>query len=224
MPTKTANKRKPKIKEKPALAELAKQIIASHDKTRNAEWESFASALRTGNLLKQAKAQLKHGKWKGWVLKNCKFAIREAQRYLRIAKYASKLKEFQAEKKLSLREALALLGKKEKDEAGAVPLLVTLTDLEEAMSRDKPTWTANDLEHKFVEAKADQFIRGFIRLAGKRAKGKDGPSPAITITAFIGALKDALTLDRVMSIVSPVPKPDPQPNKKSKVATRDVGQ
>jgi hypothetical protein len=67
-----------------ALAGLAKQINQAHSCCRAAAMSIVESAIKTGELLAQAKAALPHGEWQGWVAKNCTFAMRQAENYLRL--------------------------------------------------------------------------------------------------------------------------------------------
>jgi hypothetical protein len=67
----------------PELAELAARINAEHDLCVASATQAVARAIEVGRLLAEAKGQVRHGEWAGWVVEHCSFGIREAQRYMR---------------------------------------------------------------------------------------------------------------------------------------------
>ena len=59
--------------------ELAAQINAAHSETVAAARCSLDHALRTGALLTEAKATLRHGEWGRWLAHNCTVSERTAR-------------------------------------------------------------------------------------------------------------------------------------------------
>ncbi len=225
----TSKDKKPKsvglaAKKKPNLKALATRINASHQKAKDAEWSGLASVFETGRLLQEAKKAVGHGAWGPWVSKNCGFTIREAQRYLFVAKHHDEIKKLKATKaKLSLRECLALLGeqqfaqkgKTKKCASSTLPLAITKADFEVAAGSAKPTWAAGSTEQVFVEKKAERLIREIVRLAGEPTQGTSAPALASARTAvgLLDALKATLTLDRVAQALGVPGGFPPEPEK-----------
>jgi hypothetical protein len=69
-----------------SLVELAARIRAEHEATSTALKSSVEHAMKAGDLLIEAKAQLKHGQWLPWLAEHCVMSERTAQLYMRIAK------------------------------------------------------------------------------------------------------------------------------------------
>jgi hypothetical protein len=66
-----------------SLADLAARIRAEHEAAGGALKRSLQHAIAAGELLLEAKAQLKHGQWLPW-LESCGISERTAQRYIRL--------------------------------------------------------------------------------------------------------------------------------------------
>jgi hypothetical protein len=69
-----------------SLADLAARIRAEHEATSTALRNSVEHAMAAGDLLIEAKTQLKHGQWLPWLAEHCAMSERTAQLYMRIAK------------------------------------------------------------------------------------------------------------------------------------------
>jgi hypothetical protein len=69
-----------------SLTDLAARIRAEHEATAAALTSSVDHAMTAGDLLIEAKAQLKHGQWLPWLTEHCAMSERTAQLYMRIAK------------------------------------------------------------------------------------------------------------------------------------------
>jgi hypothetical protein len=69
-----------------SLTDLAVRIKAEHQATSDALKTSVEHAIKAGELLLEAKEQLKHGQWLPWLLNHCEISERSAQLYMRIAK------------------------------------------------------------------------------------------------------------------------------------------
>jgi hypothetical protein len=92
----------------PSLDVLAGRIRAEHEQVGRALTSALDHALRAGDLLIEAKAQLGHGQWLPWLAEHCRFAERTAQAYMRLARNREQLKA-QSVADLGVGEALALL-------------------------------------------------------------------------------------------------------------------
>lgn len=68
------------------LATLADQINAEHRACDEALRKGLAHAVRAGELLVEAKAQVKHGQWEQWVAQNFEGSARTAQAYMKVAR------------------------------------------------------------------------------------------------------------------------------------------
>jgi hypothetical protein len=67
--------------------ELAEAINRAHLSRLAADRDSLAHAVRAGELLQQAKGQLRHGEWAEWVAEHCRFTTRTAQLYMQVYRY-----------------------------------------------------------------------------------------------------------------------------------------
>jgi hypothetical protein len=94
-----------------SLTDLAARIRIEHEATADSLRRSIEHAMTAGDLLIEAKAQVKHGEWLPWLDEHCGMAERTAQLYMRIAKgrevIESKIRSGVAD--LSLNQAAALL-------------------------------------------------------------------------------------------------------------------
>jgi hypothetical protein len=68
-----------------SLADLAARIRAEHEAAGGALKRSLQHAIAAGELLLEAKAQLRHGQWLPW-LESCGISERTAQRYIRLVR------------------------------------------------------------------------------------------------------------------------------------------
>lgn len=92
------------------LAELAKRINAAHDAFETGMRQSLTAAAEAGELLINAKEQLRHGEWLPWLSDNFRGSHDMASRYMKLA---GRLPEIEANfanvRNLSLSGALRLL-------------------------------------------------------------------------------------------------------------------
>jgi hypothetical protein len=94
-----------------SLADLAARIRAEHE-AASADFNSgLRHAMAAGELLLEAKAQLKHGDWQPWLNEHCQVAERTAQGYMRVARSFNNLDDIKAQRvaDLSFRDALRSL-------------------------------------------------------------------------------------------------------------------
>jgi hypothetical protein len=92
-----------------SLVELAARIRAEHDSAGAAIKRTIEHAIAAGELLLEAKAQLKHGQWMPWLKDHCGLSDRTARAYMRVAKNKDKLSENGNVADLSLRGAMDAL-------------------------------------------------------------------------------------------------------------------
>lgn len=67
---------------------LARDINRHHEACRAADGEAMGHALRAGELLLEAKAQVPHGGWAPWVAEHCRCSMRTAQLYMQLWRWA----------------------------------------------------------------------------------------------------------------------------------------
>ena len=91
------------------LISLADQINNEHRMGELAARDAIEHAIKAGELLIQAKAQVKHGEWLPWVRKTLTVTPRQAQKYIRVANHKEKLANTSESSHLSINEALAVL-------------------------------------------------------------------------------------------------------------------
>jgi Protein of unknown function (DUF3102) len=68
------------------LVDIAHRIRNEHSAACAGIKVTVAHALAAGDLLIEAKAQLKHGQWLPWLKEHCEISERTAQNYMRLAK------------------------------------------------------------------------------------------------------------------------------------------
>lgn len=90
------------------LADIAAQINGMHVRANAQAREALATAKACGELLIRAKAEVKHGDWLPWIAANLSFGPRQAQKYIKLARYWDEL-EAKSNSHFSLDEALSLL-------------------------------------------------------------------------------------------------------------------
>lgn len=76
-----------------SLDTLALEIMAAHRAALGASASALDHGRHAGDLLIQAKKQLRHGEWLRWVSANCDLSIRMMQVYMQIARGWSRLEE-----------------------------------------------------------------------------------------------------------------------------------
>jgi hypothetical protein len=124
------------------LPKLAEQINAEHALAEAALREGLLHARAAGNLLVQAKSQLKHGQWLPWLKANVRFSERTAQAYMQVAKRWSELEsKAQSLADLTFEGGLHLLAAPKENEPTPepAPKAQALADLpfQDAASADK---------------------------------------------------------------------------------------
>ncbi len=103
-----------------SLTDLAARIKAEHNAVVAAFRHGIEHAIRTGELLLEAKAQLPHGEWGSWLEANCEISERSASRYMRLARHRSELESKTATvADLTLNAATQLLAPEEPKEPRA---------------------------------------------------------------------------------------------------------
>jgi hypothetical protein len=92
------------------LADLAKRIRVEHEAYVAAVKQSLSRAMAAGEMLIEAKAQLKHGEWRPWLAERCGIPERTASRYMKLARNRTTIEaEIGHVADLTVRAAVALL-------------------------------------------------------------------------------------------------------------------
>jgi hypothetical protein len=76
-----------------ALASLATRANIEHAAFEATASAAVAHAIACGEALIEAKAQLRHGQWLSWLADHVEFNDRQAQRYMQIARNASRVSD-----------------------------------------------------------------------------------------------------------------------------------
>lgn len=76
-----------------AHLDIAAQINSHHDACQQSGSIALNHAMEVGRLLEQARRSCKHGEWGEWLNKNCKFAPRTAQQYVRLWKSREQIEQ-----------------------------------------------------------------------------------------------------------------------------------
>jgi hypothetical protein len=104
------------------LADLAVQINAEHRQFEDAISSSLANARKAGELLPQAKGQLRHGKWLLWLRENRQVTPRTAQRYMLVAsRWEELVGKCDTVSHLTFQQTVRLLTTPSGQEGGASP-------------------------------------------------------------------------------------------------------
>ena len=85
------------------LGHLATQISEEHRFCTEFLSEGVQHALKAGELLLEAKKQVQHGNWLGWLQESFEFSVRTAQLYMRVAREYPLLPKTKRVAHLSLR-------------------------------------------------------------------------------------------------------------------------
>jgi hypothetical protein len=92
-----------------SLTDLAARIKTWHTAVAAALKDSVRHGIAAGELLLEAKAQLKHGEWLPWLRDHVEISERTAQLYMRLAKNRAEIESATAVADLTLNEATAML-------------------------------------------------------------------------------------------------------------------
>jgi hypothetical protein len=93
-----------------SLADLAARIRKEHEAASIAMRRTVEHAMAAGDLLLEAKTQLKHGQWLPWLKGNCALSDRTARLYMSLAKGRSTVEaEIGNVADLTVRRAVALV-------------------------------------------------------------------------------------------------------------------
>jgi hypothetical protein len=99
-----------------SLTDLAVRIRQEHEASAGAIERGAQHAMNAGDLLIEAKAQLKHGQWLPWLRDHCSMSERTAQLYMRMAKARPEVEaNTQHVADLSLRGAMAVIAPDERE-------------------------------------------------------------------------------------------------------------
>ena len=96
-----------------SLTDLAARIRTEHRAASDKMSEALLHAMTAGELLIEAKDQLKHGQWLPWLRDHCSISTRTAQLYMRVGASRAEIEAAKAQSvahlDLTLNEAAALL-------------------------------------------------------------------------------------------------------------------
>jgi hypothetical protein len=98
----------------PTLEELTAAIRKGHSEVETALLTAVVRAIETGKSLIAAKKQVGHGNFENYVSIECRFTVRTAQNYMRLAKHEAKVRQLLAHKNegrsyLTMNEALKFI-------------------------------------------------------------------------------------------------------------------
>jgi hypothetical protein len=136
------------------LTELAARINEAYEAVASAQKGTLEFAIKTGELLQEAKNKLKHGEWSKWRELNCtKIPARTAAAYMQLAKHQARLgPNRQRAADLSIRGALRAIkpGQKtrqqpKKSKPNLVGLLHDLAAEELLAALEAAQWDADKL-------------------------------------------------------------------------------
>ena len=120
-----------------SLPALAESINREHAAAESTARTALSHAINAGKMLAEAKTAVGHGAWSAWVADNCRFSLRTAQVYVRLAADADGLTNAQATALLTITDAVRLLGGQD----------------------DPPPWTAGHLVQQTKAAVGRLFAR-----------------------------------------------------------------
>jgi hypothetical protein len=92
-----------------SLTDLAARIRSEHEAATGAMRRSLEHGMAAGELLLEAKAQLKHGQWGPWLTEHCAIPYSTAALYMKLARRRSEIEQISNVRDLSLRGAVGLL-------------------------------------------------------------------------------------------------------------------
>jgi Protein of unknown function (DUF3102) len=92
-----------------SLTDLAARINAAHESVQAAMRRTLEHAMAAGDLLREARQQLKHGRWLPWLAENCSIPARTATLYMRLAANRSTIEQTGNVADLTIRGALEAL-------------------------------------------------------------------------------------------------------------------
>jgi hypothetical protein len=105
---KTLESNLPLFEPQRGLTDLADRINAEHDAYLAAAADAVGHAVCAGKLLADAKQGVRHGEWSSWVAAHCRFSLRMAQNYMRVAENEARFAS--RSRPCSLRQALEVVG------------------------------------------------------------------------------------------------------------------
>jgi Protein of unknown function (DUF3102) len=139
-----------------SLVDLAARIKAEHQAATEAMKRGLEHAFNAGELLLEAKAQLKHGQWLPW-LQSCGISERTTQRYIRLAHHRAAIESKSDNvSDLSVSGALAMLSapRGRKDGEPYERLIERSADLAGEWLELESIWGAPDRKTLFEQAQA----------------------------------------------------------------------
>jgi hypothetical protein len=156
----------------PALADLAADINAAHQQAEQALRDGVLHAIRCGELLHEAKAQLPHGEWENWLKVNVSFQPRTARAYMQIAELDAEKRQRVAD--LPMREALKAIAKpQERKPVAASPRPTTALQIAKAEAQKVEAEAVARMfspeTKRIPSASREGLIAGLCKLASESA-------------------------------------------------------
>lgn len=179
-----------------SLADLAARIKQGHEATSAALKDSLAHAMAVGDLLIEAKEQLKHGQWLPW-LKSCGVSERMAQCYLKLARNRAVIEANPTRMSdLGIGGALALLSIPRQSKDSLVDGLAGLADLAVEQATGLWNWERDAFEAVKERrlAMLDDARVNIEKLA--ETNNDDGCAEAETFIAKCEEIRAAIPRDR----------------------------
>jgi hypothetical protein len=135
-----------------SLKGLADQINAEHALCMAAAQDAVNKAIEVGRLLAEAKDQVRHGEWAGWVAENCSFGLRQSQKYMKAYGHREQILEQMRTEgaHLSLNGAMAQLARPKAPQAEAVTDNCLLQE-SDGIAEERPS-SANPEASSFIDA------------------------------------------------------------------------
>jgi Protein of unknown function (DUF3102) len=146
-----------------SLTDLAARINAEHEATAIALTRGFEHAVVAGELLIEAKSQLRHGQWLPWLEANCRVSSRSARLYMQLARNRQELGQIGNVADLTVQGAIRQLAPPQRYEPP--PQLEDFEDEDELWE-----WAAQQCEEPFTDfdveaADLDWLITKIMRVA-----------------------------------------------------------
>jgi hypothetical protein len=127
-----------------SLADLAARINAEHEAAGGALKRSLQHAIAAGELLLEAKDQLKHGQWLPWLKGHCQISERTVRLYMRVAKNTAQIGNVAD---LTVRGAVALLASPLDSLTAVATAMAAESSL--GLTIDEAEWFSDEIAKRF---------------------------------------------------------------------------
>jgi hypothetical protein len=169
------------------LTSLAQDIRREIEQADASLRDAVTYAIRAGELLIEAKGELKHGDWLPWLGANCRLGEREARNYMRLARNRQTVADLP-----TIREAVALLAAPKPAREKSEP--ETPRHADPSRFRQAPSTVLRALECLLVDYDKRESIADLVT----RAAAED-EALALALEAEIASSND---VDRLRAIIA----------------------